>query len=82
MESIGPGDLEARGRVGDPHPQVPFVKGDQVLAVPKAFRVVVVQLADLVGVESLGVEAEVGDGTVKERVSSTIKPKIQRRITW
>jgi hypothetical protein len=43
------------------------VEGHQVLAVPKAFRIVLVEFPDLVGVEGLPIEAEVGDGTLKIR---------------
>ena len=65
LQPICPGDLEPGRWVGHAHPQVALVEGHQVLAVPKAFRIVVVEFPDLVGVEGLPfVKSDIRDGTI------------------
>src|SRR6056300_1713680 len=54
----------ARG-FGDPHAQVSLVQGHLGLGPQEIVFLVVVEFLDLVGIEGLGVETEVRDGTEK-----------------
>ena len=54
----------ARG-FGDPHAQVSLVQGHLGLGPQEIVFLVVVEFLDLVGVQGLGVETEVRDGTIE-----------------